>query len=136
MCAERIEQKGFTLIELLFVVTILGALVAIALPAYTKYLDRAKIAVAQSSLNLARTALETYSVDRQTGYPVTIDFSTCLDENGVLVFQPYLCDLIKRDLLSVDSYTPSGNYFTLVARAKDSAQTTLTVTPDNIKIGP
>lgn len=54
---------GYTLIELIVNVAIIGILVAIAIPAYSTFQQRAKVAQAQADLNTIRKAIETLVVD-------------------------------------------------------------------------
>ncbi|MEI7456092.1 MAG: pilin [Nitrosomonadales bacterium] len=51
-------QKGFTLIELMIVVAIIGILAAVAIPAYSDYTVKAKIANALTSVGSVKTAVE------------------------------------------------------------------------------
>ena len=62
------RTKGFTLIEVMIVVAIIGILSAIAIPAYTDYVTRAKITEATSSLADLRVKMEQYFLDNRT-YP-------------------------------------------------------------------
>ncbi len=60
------QTHGFTLIELLIVIAIVGILASIALPAYTDYVTRGKIAEATSTLADMRVRLEQYFQDNRT----------------------------------------------------------------------
>ncbi len=59
------KQLGFTLIELMIVVAIIGILMAVAMPAYTDYVRRAKITEATSGLSEMRIKMEQYFQDNR-----------------------------------------------------------------------
>lgn len=59
-------QNGFSLIELLVVVTIVGILSAIAIPAYSDYVIRGKVPDATSTLATKRTKNEQFFQDNRT----------------------------------------------------------------------
>lgn len=126
-------NHGFTLIELLVVVAILGILTTISIMSYHMYLDRAKQTVSISTLESTRRLLEAYAIDHGS-YPVTIDFTTCTDQDGRPVLPAPNCDLMRRDLFSVDSYVLNSGVYTIMAKAIDSKHSTVRMTQDAVII--
>jgi prepilin-type N-terminal cleavage/methylation domain-containing protein len=65
------DKQGFSLIELMITVAILGILAAIAIPAFTAYMARAKTSEATSNLNLMFKSAATYYAGDMGGKAVT-----------------------------------------------------------------
>jgi type IV pilus assembly protein PilE len=68
--------RGFTLIELMITVTVIAVLTAIALPSYTDYVTRSKLAEAYAHLADLRVKMEQYYLDNRR-YSTTAAGGTC-----------------------------------------------------------
>jgi len=73
-CVKRQERgKGFTLIEILTVVAILSILAAIALPAYSRYIEKAKVTRAIAEIKTLSLEIDTYGIDNGGTLPITLN---------------------------------------------------------------
>jgi type IV pilus assembly protein PilE len=65
---KKIKQKGFTLIELLIVIAIISILVAVAYPAYSHHVIKARRVEAQVALWDLATRMEQYYSENNHSY--------------------------------------------------------------------
>ena len=76
-------QGGFTLIELLVVIIIIGILLAIAIPSYLKFRDRANKSAAQANVRASIPAVEAYYADNNTYAGATLTYLQTTYDQGV-----------------------------------------------------
>lgn len=128
----RGDRRGFTLIELVVVITILGVLVAIAIPAVGGYVDDAKKKAARADAKNIQTALIMYKAENGA-YPAVIS-----DYAGLQAAIKNYVSLPQQEgraNFTFESYSGSTDSFYLVLKAKDRAGSTITIYEDDI-IGP
>ncbi len=106
MRAIRKNQAGFTLVELMIVMAIIGVLLTVAIPSYMGAVRQAREAVLKEDLHTMRSAIDSFTADKQKA-PQSLDD---------LVTEGYLKEI------PVDPMT----------RAKDTWQTTTSDTLSSV----
>src|ERR1017187_5677843 len=65
MGVNRKHDAGFTLVELMIVMAIIGVLATLAIPSFVGALKQAREAVLKEDLHVLRTAIDSYTADKQ-----------------------------------------------------------------------
>ena len=76
------HERGVTLIELMIVVVVVGILGAVAIPAYTDYIARGKIAQVTENLSEAKVRMEQVYNSNRT-YASSVGGTSCPDFSGM-----------------------------------------------------
>jgi len=79
-----IGNRGFTIIEVAIVLAIIGILAAIAVPAYTRYIDRSRVNLCIRNIRLFEHAIKKFELDnmRLPNNLNELGAVSLLDENG------------------------------------------------------
>ncbi|HEY1985417.1 MAG TPA: type II secretion system protein [Terracidiphilus sp.] len=65
MRTHRKNDAGFTLVELMIVMAIIGVLAVVAIPSYVGAIRQAREAVLKEDLHVMRSAIDSYTADKQ-----------------------------------------------------------------------
>ena len=103
------DEQGFTLIELLIVIVIIGILLAIAVPSYLAFRDRAKDSAAKSNVRAAIPAMEACYSDKGAYTDCTATFLKANYDQG-----------LKTEGDSKITITTSASSYCISAQGKDA----------------
>jgi len=113
-------RKGFTLIELLIVIVIIGILASVAVPNYTRMVERAKAEQAVTYLKVIRTGEKIY-------YASNVSYTACANIGQINArLRAEVTD--EHYLFSITS-SPSTTFLATATRKTDGK--TITLTDDN-----
>jgi len=100
------REEGFTLIELLIVIVIIGILLAIAVPSYLGFRDRANQKAANSDVRAAVPAAEAYFADNGTYTGMTTAslraIDTGVDIDGIVISTNTTAPRVAGDTYCID----------------------------------
>ncbi len=82
------KNKGFTLIELLVVILIIGILLALIIPNFALFQERARRSSVKNNMHVIQTAMEAYAVDHYGNYPNADVSWEADDEAGICLYFP------------------------------------------------
>ena len=104
---QKRAYSGFTIVEMLVVITIIGSLVALLLPAISKARETARSAQCQSNLKNFGVGLTKHSIDTPDGSFCSGAFD--LERDGVPTEIGWVADLVRRGMLPSEMRCPSNS---------------------------
>ena len=112
--AKRGEKaRGFTLVEMLVVITIIGVLAGLLLPAISRAREAARSAQCKSNLKNFGVGLTKHAIDTPNGAFCSGAFD--LDKDGIPTEIGWVADLVRRGMLPSEMRCPSNSVLTSAA---------------------
>jgi prepilin-type N-terminal cleavage/methylation domain-containing protein len=123
------KNKGFTLIELLVVILIIGILLALIIPNFVLFQERARRTSVKNNMHVVQTSLEAFAVDHNGNYPNgDVTWDDAEDEEGISPWFPG-GDPIGEDGTAIPGNFPINPY---TGRRYNVDDEDLTYSPDDL----